>query len=328
MADTITLPGFPNTSPSDTLPSFLKSRRPTVNDDKSKFYPATFQWVYKNNEETEIYISLDDAVGQANWLKIFPAGDSAWISGDIKSTSNPEAPDGWLYCDGASISKEDNQELYLIIGDNFTEFPNEDFFNIPDYRNMILKGKDDARNISELENSQVGEHTHNGSITDSSTNVTAVAISNKTNLSVSVSSDAHNHTATTSTDTHSHSATTSTDTHSHSFRADPGNNLGSGGGQYIGNTRLGNSAGNIFYSASVQSDSHNHTLTTNNDSHNHTLTTNTDTHSHSATVNESNHSHTIAVTDPQHNHTLTIDSNSDGAENLVDNMPVYYIIKL
>lgn len=53
---------------------------------------------------------------------------------------------GWLYCNGNSISRTDYSELFSIIGSGFGEGDNSTTFNLPDFRGTFLRGVSGATN--------------------------------------------------------------------------------------------------------------------------------------------------------------------------------------
>jgi hypothetical protein len=57
-------------------------------------------------------------------------------AGYIKFFSEDELTDGWIFCDGSSLSRAVYKDLFLSIGTNFGNCDN-DSFNIPDFRNIL-----------------------------------------------------------------------------------------------------------------------------------------------------------------------------------------------
>lgn len=49
-------------------------------------------------------------------------------------------PNGWLYCDGSEIDREEYEDLYAVIGDVYGSGDNASTFNIPDLRGTFLFG--------------------------------------------------------------------------------------------------------------------------------------------------------------------------------------------
>lgn len=52
------------------------------------------------------------------------------------------APQGWLLCDGAAISRSTYNELFTVIGTSCGYGNNSTTFNLPDLRGMFLRGVD------------------------------------------------------------------------------------------------------------------------------------------------------------------------------------------
>ena len=54
---------------------------------------------------------------------------------------------GWLKCDGRSLSVDDYPDLFKAITHIYGTGDADDEFNLPDYRGMFLRGKDDGANL-------------------------------------------------------------------------------------------------------------------------------------------------------------------------------------
>lgn len=61
--------------------------------------------------------------------------------GSVTFFAGPEAPDGWLECDGAEYYREDFPELFKAIGTTHGEGDGELTFNVPDAGGRILSGR-------------------------------------------------------------------------------------------------------------------------------------------------------------------------------------------
>jgi microcystin-dependent protein len=76
------------------------------------------------------------------------AGD---LSGTNAGTNAPFAPleaFGWTVCDGRSLSIQDYQQLYAVIGNLYGGAGEpEGTFNLPDYRGTFLRGVDAGRGM-------------------------------------------------------------------------------------------------------------------------------------------------------------------------------------
>jgi microcystin-dependent protein len=53
---------------------------------------------------------------------------------------------GWLYCNGNSVSRIDYSELFSIVGNSFGAGDNSTTFNLPDFRGTFLRGVSGASN--------------------------------------------------------------------------------------------------------------------------------------------------------------------------------------
>ena len=92
--------------------------------------------------------------------------------GSIMAYTVASSPDGWLLCDGSSISRADYNGLFLAIG---TTFGNVDgtTFNLPDYRGAFLRGTGThgsymgpSLNTSQNHATQTHSHTATSVVTD------------------------------------------------------------------------------------------------------------------------------------------------------------------
>lgn len=213
------------------------------------------------------------------------------------------APEGWLKCNGAAVSRTTYSTLFARIGITHGDGDGETTFNLPDYRGVFLRWLDDGagidagRAITQLQDDDFKAHDHDGS----------------------TSSDSHSHYGTTNTSGyHDHSASASTNgNHSHSGSTNAAGNhrhsvTNAGGELYpyqydrltimVGNT-LDNStaytdyAGNHAHSLSINGNgNHTHTIYLSpNGNHTHSFSTNTDTHNHSISIGNRGGSETRPV---------------------------------
>lgn len=103
--------------------------------------------------------------------------------GDYKWSAAPRDHDGWLLCNGRTVSRRDYAALFAVIGTSFGSGDGHSTFNLPDARGRVVGAVssdiryDDATNsyISprgmgeivgtewhRLEQSEMPYHTHNG----------------------------------------------------------------------------------------------------------------------------------------------------------------------
>lgn len=119
--------------------------------------------VYKNNNGTLELIS----------------GATLWADapiGCIQAYGGATAPDGWLICNGASVSRTTYAALFTVIGTSFGAGDGATTFNIPDLREATIKGAGltglsnnhmdaDGLAVGEFIDDRVQEHAHNTQLT-------------------------------------------------------------------------------------------------------------------------------------------------------------------
>jgi microcystin-dependent protein len=138
-------------------------------------------------------------------------------------------PEGYLYCNGAAVSRETYPNLFSAIGIAHGEGNGTTTFNLPDYRGRFLRGMDDGTardpnaatrtaaatggntgdNVGSLQADEFGEHTH---VQNSHTH-TQDAHTHTQNAHTHTQ-DAHTHTQNShnhTQDAHSHAALGNTD---------------------------------------------------------------------------------------------------------------------
>jgi len=185
---------------------------------------------------------------------INPVGTIICFAG---TSSNP--PEGWLYCDGSELVKQDYSNLYSVIGDTYGLPSNSSKFVLPDLRQRLPLGKSNSNNLGNIGGNQ--------------------------SITLDVNQlPSHNHTGITSSDgSHNHIGNTSTNgSHNHTHNATGGLG-GTGLAFYNGyDTTTGldtsfNQEINLKHTAALSINSagdHNHTLNINNNGdHTHTFTT-------------------------------------------------------
>jgi microcystin-dependent protein len=67
--------------------------------------------------------------------------------GMISYFGNSSAPDGWLLCNGAAVSRSTYSDLFAAIGTTFGAGNGSTTFTLPDLRGEFLRGWDNARGI-------------------------------------------------------------------------------------------------------------------------------------------------------------------------------------
>ena len=129
--------------------------------------------------------------------------------GDFKWSVSNNDFNGWLLCDGRSVSKAVYDDLFRVIGTSFgTENPSS--FNIPDMRGRVLGGIGHSGNVGDathalghsdgienitLTSSQIPAHSHTGTTEARITGITSSGTTNNSVTGVTANSvSGHSHT--------------------------------------------------------------------------------------------------------------------------------------
>jgi microcystin-dependent protein len=81
--------------------------------------------------------------------------------GDLKVTAQPNAPAGWLLCDGSAISRTTYAALFNAIGTTYGAGDGSTTFGIPDYRGRTIVGAGAGTGLtSRALGTNGGEETH------------------------------------------------------------------------------------------------------------------------------------------------------------------------
>jgi microcystin-dependent protein len=84
------------------------------------------------------------------------AGAGGTPSGGIMDFAGPIAPEGWLLCDGAAVSREDYAALFEAIGTTWGAGDGSTTFNVPDLRGRAAIGSGDGPSTSARTVGQTG----------------------------------------------------------------------------------------------------------------------------------------------------------------------------
>jgi microcystin-dependent protein len=300
--------------------------------------------------------ALDSASG--GFLILNPSPDPALVisTGTIKIWPSDTLESGWLWCNGAAVSRSTYSALFTAIGTTYGAGDASTTFNLPNYKGRSpfgsgdMGGTTDAALITSavsgfdgttlgatggvesitLLTAQIPSHSH----TAHSSSVSASGTSG-------TQSADHTHTGTTGTQSHNHThgGTTGTQSVDHTHTGTSGNQSANhthattiSDGVLVldssGSLAVSTSAGNTVrfsksYTSGNESANHTHTTTTGGVSANHThdFTTSlvSDDHAHGFTSNgvSADHTHSVTVTGTAA--AQTIDSaGGDGAHR---NMP-------
>lgn len=92
------------------------------------------------------------------------------LVGAVMAFAMPEAPEGWLACDGEEISRTEYARLFERISIIFGEGDGETTFNLPDLRGLFVRGWDNAgqidpeREFATGQYDQIQTHSHSTSL--------------------------------------------------------------------------------------------------------------------------------------------------------------------
>lgn len=89
------------------------------------------------------------------------AGGTFWADcplGTINAFGGTTAPEGWLLCQGQTISRTEYADLFAVIGTNFGSGDGSTTFNLPDLRGEFLRGAGTNSHSGQGNGGSVGTH--------------------------------------------------------------------------------------------------------------------------------------------------------------------------
>ena len=108
--------------------------------------------------------------------------------GSVIAYTVNNAPNGWLICDGRSVSKNQYANLFDAIGNKFGENEADNTFNLPDYRGAFLRGtgtqglySGPSLNVSQPHATQIHNHTATSTVIDSGHSHTQITLNDDYN---------------------------------------------------------------------------------------------------------------------------------------------------
>lgn len=78
-----------------------------------------------------------------HWAEV--ASESVTPPGAIVIWPSGNIPTGWLHCNGAAVSRNDNAALFGVIGVQYGAGDGTTTFNLPDFRGVFVRGTDGGR---------------------------------------------------------------------------------------------------------------------------------------------------------------------------------------
>ncbi|PJR88763.1 phage tail protein [Ochrobactrum sp. 695/2009] len=94
----------------------------------------------------EVIYSTALDTGSGGWILLNPTVQYEPV-GALKIMAAPIAPQGFLYCNGAAVSRTTYAALFNYIGTRFGAGDNSTTFNLPDFRGDFIRGWDDGRGV-------------------------------------------------------------------------------------------------------------------------------------------------------------------------------------
>lgn len=169
-------------------------------------------------------------------------------SGAVQEFAGASAPEGWLMCDGAEVSKTTYAALYAVIADTYGTPVDSNNFVLPDLRGEFVRGLDDMGTAQGARGVDSGRAL--GSAQNQATAVNGLGVNN--------------------------------DTHNHNIN-DPGH---SHTNNFTGTANVDIAAGSQFNRLDSNSTSSSTTgITINNDTHNHSLSGDAETRPRNCAMN-------------------------------------------
>jgi len=262
-------------------------------------------------------------------------------TGSVTQYAGSSAPTGWLFCDGAAVSRTTYAALFAVIGTTFGVGDGSTTFNLPDLKGRVPVGKAVAGTFANLA-ATGGAETH----TLTEAQIPSHLHTADGDLTAASALTTHSHTAdgdltAASAGSHSHTGSSgTTGNHAHTGTVDSG-----GFHQHDVDTRNTTSTSHTHQSgtrisvgASAANENDTTRYTNYGGTHTHTFTSagNGD-HAHSVTVDSvGSHSHDVtgstSATNLAHGHDITGSTSATGGGGAHNNLQPYivinYIIKI
>lgn len=126
-----------NTNPSGDLQALGNLNRNTST--------AKYDWI---GTLSEYNTQVGNGTIQSNWVCFITDDNGSFVPvdstpvGSVQAWPSDTPPEGYYICDGSAKSKIGDAELYAVIGDTYGS--DETTFNLPDYRGLMLVGKNSS----------------------------------------------------------------------------------------------------------------------------------------------------------------------------------------
>jgi microcystin-dependent protein len=167
-----------------------------------------------------LYMKTKGVTFSTGWLDLATASGATAVlpPGAITAFGGGAAPDGWLLCDGAAVSRTVYSLLFTAIGTTYGAGDGTSTFNVPNLKGKVMAGYDSAEAEFNALGKAAGEKTH----------------------------------TLTASEMPSHGHGVNDPGHSHSY-TNPGNNLGTGSEGGVSGPNHGDNTGGSSTGISIQS---------------------------------------------------------------------------
>lgn len=152
---------------------------PTPADDSGvwvRIMPDVFTGATSTTDGVMGFVPAPKAGDEAKYLKgdgTFGVIENPFPAGIIMGWTGNTAPAGWLWCNGAAVSRETYSNLFSVVGISYGAGDGSTTFNLPDFRNRVMEGGNDMGDLKYYEaglpsyvhshsanTSSAGLHTH------------------------------------------------------------------------------------------------------------------------------------------------------------------------
>lgn len=204
--------------------------------------------------------------GSQNTLINIPVSalqESPVPAGSITAYAGSVAPEGWLFCDGAAVSRTTHSALFNVIGITYGSGDGSSTFNLPNLRGRIPVGLDASLVEFDTLGEVGGEKAHTLTASEMPSHSHSM---NHTHPMAHTHPIDHSHTASASSIGHSHSGTTGSTTVNGRYSTVAATNNS--------DRILAGSDESGRYTNIIANSTHTHSFSTDSNNHTHTITVN------------------------------------------------------